>query len=387
MSSRPNKNLDFYKALPVHQVKLEELYTKDSNFTNLPIDWGVLVADIKGSTFAVSNNQHNEVNLAATGAIVAVLNSLKKAKKNRVPYFFGGDGATFLVPNTYKKELLKVLRLQKEHVKLQWDLNLIVGYMDMNAIQKKGFHIKLSKIKLNSFLQIPVVLGSGMKFAEDHIKKTFSSRESNSAAPKVPDLNGMECRWQKIPPPSSNSSIICLLVYCIDEDKQRLIYHEVFKALTKVFGTLENRQPISIPKLKLEVSFKKIKREVLGTIGQYSYRFLLKKLLETYFGKLYLRYSKEGKLYLKLTEALSETVMIDGLINTIITGTDDQLKIFVKYLDQLESEDKLIYGVHITHSSIMSCYVEDRKSKHAHFIDGTEGGYTKAAEMLKSKFT
>jgi hypothetical protein len=79
--------------------------------------------------------------------------------------------------------------------------------------------------------------------------------------------------------------------------------------------------------------------------------------------------------------------MIDGLINTIIVGTNTQLKTLISYLDDLEKNEKLVYGLHVTHSSIMSCYVEDRKNKHAHFVDGTEGGYTKAAEMLKSKYT
>jgi hypothetical protein len=51
----------------------------------------------------------------------------------------------------------------------------------------------------------------------------------------------------------------------------------------------------------------------------------------------------------------------------------------------MEREGKITYGMNITHSSIMSCYVEDRRDKHIHFIDGTNGGYTKAALMYKSK--
>jgi len=54
-------------------------------------------------------------------------------------------------------------------------------------------------------------------------------------------------------------------------------------------------------------------------------------------------------------------------------------------LDDLESSDKIIYGLHITHASIMSCYIEDRKEKHIHFVDGTEGGYTSAAIVVKEK--
>jgi len=33
----------------------------------------------------------------------------------------------------------------------------------------------------------------------------------------------------------------------------------------------------------------------------------------------------------------------------------------------------------------MSCYVRDRKDQHVHFVDGSGGGYTQAAGMLKKK--
>ncbi|MGO2358557.1 DUF3095 family protein [Mesonia sp.] len=58
---------------------------------------------------------------------------------------------------------------------------------------------------------------------------------------------------------------------------------------------------------------------------------------------------------------------------------------FIAYLDQLEEDKKIVYGIHITHASVMSCYVLDRKTKHSHFVDGTEGGYTSAAKMFKTK--
>jgi hypothetical protein len=77
--------------------------------------------------------------------------------------------------------------------------------------------------------------------------------------------------------------------------------------------------------------------------------------------------------------------MLDGFLNTIISGTDQQVDRLKVLLDELESSDKIIYGMHVTHASIMSCYIEDREEKHVHFVDGTEGGYTSAAIMFKQK--
>ena len=35
----------------------------------------------------------------------------------------------------------------------------------------------------------------------------------------------------------------------------------------------------------------------------------------------------------------------------------------------------------------MSCYVRNMNDKHVHFVDGAEGGYTKAAGVLKKKIS
>ena len=387
MTSQFKDTTNFYRSLPRFKEGLLELYAKDSSFTTLPDDWSVVVADIKDSTLAIANNQHNAVNLAATGCIVAVLNKLKSKKKNRVPYFFGGDGTTFLVPESYTKQVMKVLELHRDYVKAQWNLELVIGSLASRDIYAKGGAIKLAKIQLNNYLQIPVVLGTGLKLAEDYIKETYSSLNTEVYEPKTPDLSGLQCRWENIAPPKSDYGIICLLIYCSDDANQRVVYSKVFNELNLIFGELAQRQPISTPKLKLNARFENIKREVLASTGNVSYRAILGKIFETYMGKLYFRYSKAGRRYLRMTKDLSETVMLDGLINTIISGTPEKTEVLVRYLDKLESENQLVYGLHLTDSSVLSCYVEDMVRKHIHFVDGTDGGYTKAAEMLKAKLT
>jgi len=385
MSAQSENNHAFYSSLPTYTESLVALYSNEANFIPLPDDWYILVADIKDSTLAVAANKHDLVNLAATGCIAAVLNCLKVAKIE-VPYFFGGDGATFLIPYEYKEQLFRELSLQRAHVKSQWDLELVIGFMSVKDVREEGYHLKLAKHQLNSYLQIPVILGTGLKFAEDLIKRTDLPYPDTSSKKKTPDLSGLECRWDKIPPPKSDASVICLLVYCAVETKQREVYHNVLGELAKIFGDIEARQPISIPKLKLNATFEKVKNEILAKTGRLKYHNLLKNVFETYIGKLYFRYTSAGQSYLRMTKDLSETIMFDGLINTIISGTPKQTEQLKSYLDQLESKKMIVYGLDVANSSIMSCYVQDRKSKHAHFVDGAGGGYTKAAEMMKTKF-
>ena len=152
-----------------------------------------------------------------------------------------------------------------------------------------------------------------------------------------------------------------------------------------IFGDLDNRNPITTLKLKLNTTLEKIRKEMYVKVGKNQSKYLINNWLITVFGKYYFKFFKAGKLYIYRVSQLSDTIMLDGSINTVISGNDKQIKRLQILLDDLESNKKIIYGLHTTHASIMSCYIEDREEKHIHFVDGTEGGYTSAAIMFKNK--
>ncbi|MEQ1676298.1 MAG: DUF3095 family protein, partial [Chitinophagaceae bacterium] len=54
-------------------------------------------------------------------------------------------------------------------------------------------------------------------------------------------------------------------------------------------------------------------------------------------------------------------------------------------LEILEAEGEIFFGLHVSTESVMSCYVRNLDDQHVHFIDGADGGYTKAAGVLKKK--
>src|ERR1700689_4367276 len=63
------------------------------NYVPAPADWWLAVSDIRGSTAAVAEGRHADVNFAAA-AMIAALTHLC----GPIPYQFGGDGAVALVP-------------------------------------------------------------------------------------------------------------------------------------------------------------------------------------------------------------------------------------------------------------------------------------------------
>lgn len=379
-------DLKFYARLKSSNESLIELLASESSFSNVPSNWQVVVVDIQNSTHAVKEGKHHQINLTATGAIISVLNTIRKEGKNvEIPYFFGGDGSTFIVPKALLSKVTSVLENYRLHIKRKTKLILRVGYISVEELIDQKTTIKIAKHRLTEQLTIPIVLGNGLKKAEEIIKANFVENNATSFKKDLLNLEGMECRWKEINPSQTKNKVICLLLDATDEAIQIEVYSEVLSKIDSLFGTFKNRQPIKSQNLKLNYSIYNIWEEMKISLVNKSWMYLFKNWFSTLIGTLYLRITSTGKQYLQQISQLSHTFMLDGKVNTIFTGEQSKIDAFLEYLNQLEKEKKIIFGIHITHASVMSCYVLDRKTKHSHFVDGTEGGYTSAAKMFKMK--
>ena len=374
----------FYSQLPVRELELSQLIKQKELFDKVPDDWEVVLTDIKQSTQAVETGSQEIVNLIATGSIIAALN-IGYANQTLLPFFFGGDGATLLVPPSLLEPIMEALRVHRENTFRNYELELRVGSVPVNEIFQAGHDIQIAKAKLNSVFSIPVVLGEGLAYAEKLIKGKESEPHMDARELRLLNLEGMECRWDHIKPPQPTQEVVCLLVQALKEEDQAHIYSEVLSTIDELYGPQHTRKPISIPRLKLKPSLSKLKTEMTVRLGQFNLGYLLKNWLITLFGPFYVRYVPTGKNYLKLLIELSDTLVIDGRINTVISGTPEQRKTLEEKLTQLEAQGKMVYGLNVSAESVMSCYVRGRDEEHIHFIDGSGGGYTQAARMLKRK--
>lgn len=159
------------------------------------------------------------------------------------------------------------------------------------------------------------------------------------------------------------------------------------KAIDEIYGSIGKRKPISIKRLKIKAGLHRIKDEMKAKLGTWNLAVFIKSLLIANFGELYLRNTSAGKSYMQKLVELSDNLTLDGRINTVITGNSSQRKRLIDYLDKLEKLNLIKYGYHVSKESIMSCYVKDTSlDQHIHFVDGGDGGYTKAANQLKLKF-
>ncbi|SDS60839.1 Protein of unknown function [Maribacter dokdonensis] len=376
----------FYKNLRPFKGTLIELLGDDTYFVDVPKSWHVVVVDILNSTSAVNAGNHHQVNLTATGAIISVLNAIRKVKRsNEIPYFFGGDGATFIVPSSLLNKIIHVLENYRIHIKRKIELVLRVGEIPVSNLIESEVQLKIAKHRLTDKLSIPIVLGDGLKVAESIIKSSFKEEETTAFDETLLNLEGMECRWDQILPDQQQTKVVCLLLDASLEKDQRNVYKKVLAQMDEEFGKFENRQPIKSNNLKLDPNPTKVWEEMKIRLTSTSWMYFFKSWLKSNFGRIYLNLTSSGKQYLSQIEQLSHTFMLDGMINTVFTAEQKSIDRFIAFLDEMERDKKLIYGIHVTHASVMSCYVLDRRTTHSHFVDGTEGGYTSAAKMFKIK--
>lgn len=376
---------NFYSDLVVRDLPIKELIADKGNFLKVPEDWHILVADIRNSTEAVKKGNHNQVNLVATGCVIAILNLAEK-RGMTVPFFFGGDGATFLIPDIMQKSALSVLEKHGQNSKKNFGFSLSIGSYPVNDIYKEGIDLSIARVKANEKLNIPVVLGNALQYAEERIKNNQYPLKAETEDTPL-NLEGMECKWDRVKPPESDQEVVSLIIAgCGDSDFSR-IYSKIMTAIDEIYGSIDRRKPISVKKLKIKAGLQRIKDEMKTKLGKWSFPAFIKSFMIANFGELYLKNTDSGKSYLQKLVELSDNLTFDGRINTVITGNSSQRNRLLKYLDKLEDLNLIKYGYHVSEDSIMSCYVKDMSTdQHIHFVDGGNGGYTKAANQLKLKF-
>ena len=132
-------NNDFYSDLPLHRIPVNQVLADESLFYKVPSDWHVIITDIKGSTIAVQSGLQQLVNLIATGSIIAALN-IGKEEGILIPFFFGGDGATLLVPSSILEITMQALREHSINASNNYNLDLRVGQVPVHAVYENDLY-------------------------------------------------------------------------------------------------------------------------------------------------------------------------------------------------------------------------------------------------------
>ena len=190
----------FYDSLaPIRSPR--EVF-QEERYAPAPADWLIAISDIKGSTGAVADGRHSDVNFCAAAMIAALTNTF-----GQLPYQFGGDGAVALVPASDRALTRKVLARVRKFAARDFNLDLRIGLAPMAALRDRGLEVLVGRYEPSPGSAYAVFRGGGIDALERAVKGRGDSELATEAMigdseddGEPPDLTGLSCRWTPIKP-------------------------------------------------------------------------------------------------------------------------------------------------------------------------------------------
>lgn len=361
--------------------------TESNHFRPAPKSWYLIITDIVNSTKYIDLGQYKDVNLLGACTIVAILNI---ASKIEIPFVFGGDGAALLIPPELYKNAADTLGGIQYLAKNSYGMELRAGIV---PVQELKYPLDIAKLQISPNYHQAIFKGGGLTYGTSLLKST----QKYHVPPQeevLPDLSGLECRWQDIH--SSQGEILSLIVQIGATTKlaEDYIYRSVINQIQAIYGSEHSLNPAS-PK-ELHLTFNPVKLAVETKAKSFKRQWWLFRLLQITVEVLlgWILMSLKVKMptidwaeYKNIVTATTDYRKFDDALRMVITTTTSQRRALIDYLEIESAQGNVVYGFHVTDRALMTCLVFERAGRQVHFIDGADGGYAYAAKVLKAKFT
>ena len=361
------------------------------NYRLSPDDWHVIIADVKGSTQAIEEGRYKQVNMIGAACINAVLNI---TAKGRIPYVFGGDGATLLVPSSCLDDCKQVLLGVRYLAASRFNLSLRVGVVAVATIHEHNyFRVMVGKYQLSPVNALATFSGGGMELAEKWIKSDSKYLLEQEPDDRHPDLSGLSCRWE--PLASQNGVMLSLLMQANsdDESDKTELYRELIKDIGRLSGDTESTgKPVCDANMKFRWPPRGLSAEIDATVGTrnrglVALRLYLNSLFQWFLDRFDLSAGGyQGKQYRVELRDNTDYRRFDDTLRILLDCSAAQADEIDAMLAHRAQRGELNYGLHRSDSALMTCLVFNLdKGEHIHFVDGSDGGFTSAAKNLKAK--
>jgi hypothetical protein len=382
----------FYEALPT--LKRFEDTMKPANYTSLPDDWYIAITDVKNSTIAIEEGRYKEVNAMGAVSIMAMLNV---TGKYNFPFVFGGDGSTIGVPPELYAKVISGLKGVQELARDSFGLDLRAAVVPLTDIKSAGFDIKVAKYAVSSYYQQATFLGGGATYAENLIKDPINGAkyqvEELEGDPEI-DVSGLECRWDEVK--NSRGEVHSLLVESTSEDpvKKFRLYQEVFQKIGSIYGSDEEFAPITTDGLSLTLDNKKLaverKVQTFGKEWRDKIKYWIKLRIQWLFGIILMGFGIKTEnvdwgIYKRDLAENTDYRKFDDILRLVLAGSETQRYTLQGYLETLYENGQLVYGLHHANSALITCVILNHHQGHIHLVDGSDGGYAKAATKMKAR--
>lgn len=362
-------------------------------YTPAPDDWFVLHTDIVDSSAAIAEGRYKDVNLMGVAGITAVLNA---AREVAIPYVFGGDGASLLVPPAAvepgRDALLAVAGMARE----RFGLDLRVGVVPITAIRTQGADLAVRKLSLSPGNDLALFSGGGLELADALVKDDAPDNPYRERMPvelSPPDLDGLSCRWEPLRAANGVSLTLMLRATAPEPKAQSEVLRGSLAAIQRVLqGGGRAAAPVRPETARFRFPPRTVWDEAKATAGQgstllraakitmISAVFAVGKALRMRVGPVHI------PTYLEQMRANTDFRKYDGLLRLVLDVTPDQANAIEAYLEQEYQAGRLVYGTHRAGTSLMTCLVHSVEAgQHMHFIDGADGGFALAAQAFKAR--
>jgi hypothetical protein len=387
-------SLDFYRNLPILEQFVD--VADPGCYRPLPEDWALAMADVRGSTAAIQQGQYKAVNMVGAAVITAVLN---QAKPVAIPFIFGGDGASLAIPPTLVDATAKALRAARQMALTVYGLDLRVAIIPAAVVRAAGYDLQVARFRVSANYNQAVFSGGGLTYAETLLKDETAGavyRLETAAPDDQADFSGLECRWQRIPSPHGET--VALLVAALDDDPavNAAIYRQVINRIDQIYGPAPNDNPIQLELLRMSLRTDDLAHETavhsFGASWWTRLKYKLNIRLTTLMGMVLTKYSLTAfgvnwGDYMQAVAGSADVRKFDDMARQILSGTAAQRAELTAYLEEEYRRGRLVYGLHVSDASLMTCVIMDRLNDHFHFVDGADGGYVGAAQEMKKRLT
>lgn len=373
-----------YEQLPIHDHLDATLVLK--NYSELATDWWLAITDVVASTQAIEAGRYREVNALGGSTIAAVLNAIKPIK---VPYVFGGDGASFCFPSSHYAQIRDALLACQTLAREDLGLTLRVGlipYADIRAQHR----VLLCRYRASDKLEQCFFLGGGMRYADQLMRVEPRYQLNEPTQRGVADFSGFQCRWQEVPSPKG---VTFSLIVDIRQPSQ-LSYQQLVAKLNHFLGDDQQHHPLRESLLHLSLNYRKMHTEI-ASMAQGKPKWVyglvyLRLVLQTLIGNVLMFWGvRLGKAnwgrYKRDTVLNSDYQKIDDAYRTVMSGTDKQVEQLGAWLESGYQQGILYYGLHCTNAAMLTCLVSESGVSHIHFVDAANGGYAMASKQLKQQ--
>ena len=273
--------------------------------------------------------------LVGAASITAVLNTRGDIE---VPFVFGGDGGTLVVPGLLRQGACEALVGLRAISQATFGMSLRVGAIPVADLRAQGADVRVRKYELSAGNYLAMFAGGGVELADSLLKNSppgspyLLQGQSNVGEPA--NVHSMKFRW----PPRG-----LRLEARASAGEQSL--------LRRYFAVLVS----SLIQLWCE----RFDRQA----GSYN--------APVYRGEL--RSNTDFRKY-------------DGILRMVLDVSEIQAERIERHLKRERDAGRLVYGVHLADTALMTCLVFSfEQSEHVHFIDGSDGGYAMAALAFKSR--